>query len=62
MFPNALFITASCLLSCLGTRIPIRPGKVKPELYNADQLHLVTAGYQVWADSMQPLFDAMAEK
>ena len=34
-------------------------GKVKPELYNPDQLHPVTAGYQVWADTMQPLFDAL---
>ncbi len=34
-------------------------GKVKPELYVADQLHLAKPGYQVWADTMQPLFDAM---
>jgi len=34
-------------------------GKVKPELYSSDQLHPVAAGYQVWADTMQALFDAM---
>ena len=34
-------------------------GKVKPELYVGDQLHPARAGYQVWADAMQPLFDAM---
>ncbi len=34
-------------------------GKVKPELFGPDQLHINTAGYQVWANTMQPLFDAM---
>ncbi|BCM94419.1 hypothetical protein IAD21_06326 [Abditibacteriota bacterium] len=34
-------------------------GKVKPELYVPDQLDLAKPGYQVWADTMQPLFDAM---
>lgn len=34
-------------------------GKVVPELYTADQLHLAKPGYQMWADSMQPLFEQM---
>ena len=43
----------------IGDKFLNAPGKVKPELYNADQLHLVAAGYQVWADAMQPNFNAM---
>ena len=46
----------------MGDKFLSAPGKVKPELYNADQLHLNAAGYQVWADAMQPLFDIMAGK
>lgn len=34
-------------------------GKVKPELYNADQLHLEAPGYEMWAKTMAPLFNAM---
>ncbi len=34
-------------------------GKVKPELFGGDQLHINTAGYQMWADTMQPLFEQM---
>lgn len=46
----------------LGPQFMSAPGVVMPKLYNADQLHLVGAGYQVWADAMQPLFDAMLGK
>ncbi len=35
------------------------PGKVKTELYNRDQLHLSTQGYELWAATMKPLFDGM---
>ncbi len=34
-------------------------GQVKPELFIADQLHLNEAGYRVWAQTMQPLFDEL---
>ncbi|MDQ3815271.1 MAG: GDSL-type esterase/lipase family protein, partial [Armatimonadota bacterium] len=34
-------------------------GKVKPELYSGDQLHLAKQGYEVWAQTMKPLFDEM---
>ena len=43
----------------LSDRFQTEVGQVKPELYGPDQLHLVKAGYQVWADAMQPLFDPM---
>ena len=43
----------------MGDKFQTALGKVKPELYNTDQLHPVAAGYLVWADTMQPLFDAM---
>ncbi len=34
-------------------------GKVKPELYVPDQLHLAKPGYELWAATMKPLFDEM---
>lgn len=34
-------------------------GKVKPELYNRDQLHLSAQGYEMWATTMKPLFDKL---
>lgn len=43
----------------IGAKFLSAPGKVKPELYNADQLHLNAAGYQVCADAMQPNFNTM---
>ncbi len=43
----------------MGDQFQTTLGKVKPELYSPDQLHPVAAGYQVWADTMQPLFDAL---
>lgn len=30
-------------------------GKVKTELFNKDQLHLVEAGYEVWAEQLTPM-------
>jgi len=43
----------------MGPQFATALGKVKPDLYGPDQLHPVAAGYQVWADAMQPLFDAL---
>lgn len=43
----------------MGDQFATALGKVKPELYSPDQLHPNEAGYEVWADTMQPLFDAM---
>ncbi len=34
-------------------------GKVKPELYQSDQLHLSAKGYEVWAETMEPMFSQM---
>lgn len=34
-------------------------GKVRPELYGEDQLHLSPAGYDAWAEAMRPALDAM---
>ena len=39
------------------------PAQIKANLYNpGDHLHLVTEGYQVWADAMQTLFISMLGK
>ncbi len=46
----------------MGPKFADAVGKVKPALYNADQLHLEAAGYAAWADAMQPLFAAMLGK
>ena len=46
----------------MGAKFADSPGKVKANLYNADQLHLAPEGYEVWADAMQPLFTAMLGK
>lgn len=43
----------------MGPKFATALGKVRPELYSPDQLHLNAAGYQAWADAMQPLFDAL---
>jgi len=36
-------------------------GQVKPELYQSDSLHLVTAGYVVWDNTMSHLFHEMLD-
>jgi lysophospholipase L1-like esterase len=46
----------------MSARFASAPGKVIPDLYHQDQLHLSAKGYQVWADSMQPLFDELMGK
>lgn len=46
----------------MGTKFASAPGKVIPELYNQDQLHLVQKGYALWADTMAPLFDELMGK
>ena len=46
----------------MGPKFADAVGKVKANLYNQDQLHLVAEGYQVWADAMQPLFAALLGK
>jgi len=45
----------------MGSKFQTTQGKgdVHKELYTGDVLHLVKPGYQVWADTMQPLFDEM---
>lgn len=35
------------------------PGTVSAELYNADKLHLVAAGYSAWNTAMTPLFEQL---
>jgi lysophospholipase L1-like esterase len=35
------------------------PGKVIPELFNSDQLHLETKGYEVWAEALDPVLQQM---
>jgi lysophospholipase L1-like esterase len=37
----------------------LAPGKVKPELYTADQLHLSTAGYKLLADMIRPSIEEL---
>ena len=46
----------------MGAKFASAPGAVIPELYNKDQLHLVAKGYQLWADTMAPLFDELMGK
>ena len=46
----------------MGGKFASAPGKVIPELYNQDQLHLAPKGYQLWADTMQPLYDELIGK
>lgn len=43
----------------MSARFQTDVGKVVPELYVGDQLHLAKPGYQMWADAMKPLFDQM---
>lgn len=45
----------------IGAEFQAHPGQgdVFRELYHQDQLHLVKKGYEVWAEAMQPAFDAL---
>lgn len=43
----------------VGGKFARAPGKIIPELYNQDQLHLIKAGYQTWAAEITPLFDKL---
>jgi len=43
----------------MGGKFLESPGKVKADLYNPDQLHLGPKGYEVWAETMQPLLEEM---
>ena len=45
----------------INRRLLTPDGKLKGELFS-DRLHLNPAGYQVWADAMQPLLDEMLGK
>ncbi|KAL1489762.1 hypothetical protein ABEB36_013697 [Hypothenemus hampei] len=36
------------------------PGVQIPGLYNSDNLHLSASGYQVWYETMKPLFDSLS--
>lgn len=46
----------------VGDKFASAPGKVLPELYNHDQLHLVKRGYETWASALKPLFDELMAK
>jgi lysophospholipase L1-like esterase len=43
----------------MSARFQTEIGKVVPELYGKDQLHLVKNGYEMWANLMAPLFNEM---
>ncbi len=38
------------------------PGRVKANLYQGDQLHLVAEGYRIWAETMQAMFNTLLGK
>lgn len=46
----------------MGAHFVSAPGQVIPALYNQDQLHLAKKGYEVWANTMAPLFDQLLGK
>lgn len=46
----------------VGERFASAPGKVIPELYHQDRLHLVKRGYETWAAALKPLFDGLMGK
>jgi beta-glucosidase len=46
----------------VGSRFASAPGKMMPELYHQDQLHLVRKGYETWAAALKPLFDELMGK
>lgn len=43
----------------MGGRFLAAPGQVVKDCFGPDQLHLVKHGYEVWAATMQPLFDEL---
>jgi lysophospholipase L1-like esterase len=43
----------------MSNKFQTQTGKVIPELYSADLLHLAKKGYELWAAAMKPLFDEM---
>lgn len=43
----------------MADQFQLAPGKVRPELFKNDQLHLVTKGYETWAQTMGPLLKQM---
>jgi lysophospholipase L1-like esterase len=43
----------------MSAKFQTEVGKVVPELYGSDQLHLAKPGYEVWATTMAPLFNQM---
>ncbi len=43
----------------LTERFQDAPGKIKPELFDKDQLHLAPQGYEVWAEAMEPTLAEM---
>jgi lysophospholipase L1-like esterase len=48
--PSLLFID-------VFTPLLSRDGKLRPELYQADQLHLNARGYQIWGERLRPVLD-----
>jgi lysophospholipase L1-like esterase len=43
----------------MSTKFQTEVGKVVPELYTGDQLHLAKPGYEMWLQTMSPLFNEM---
>lgn len=43
----------------LTGKFEISPERIRTNLYNQDHLHLITAGYQVWHDGMEPLLSRL---
>lgn len=43
----------------LSDKFLAAPGKVNPDLYAADQIHLSPKGYEVWAEIMEPVLDEL---
>jgi lysophospholipase L1-like esterase len=43
----------------MSARFAATPSSVKKDLYRPDELHLVKKGYEVWAETMRPLFEEM---
>ena len=44
----------------IGAHFLCQDGKI-PDIIMPDQLHLTSAGYQLWADAMKPLLDEMMQ-